>query len=248
MGTGRRALLLLLMVIGLTAASLVTIALRPAVLGLDLQGGIEVILKGRATPQSPVTTDAINRSVEVIRSRVDKFGVSEPEIQTQGKDEIVVSLPGADDPQVVTDLIRPAQLRFYDYEDNLEAGPNPSLYAMVTRSARITPKEPERGEPTFYAFRKDAAHTQVKGAHLGGPRFGAPPFLQQRGLGPRFPQRGAWRANQTGDSQIVPVSAGAVWVGHGAVPPDEASRRKLPCGRCALPTPRAGQPSTVLRA
>ncbi len=161
MGTGRRALLLLLMVIGLTAASLVTIALRPAVLGLDLQGGIEVILKGQDTPDAQVTPESVDRAVEVIRRRVDKFGVSEPEIQTQGKDEIVVSLPGADDPQVVEDLIKPAQLRFYDYTDNLEDGPNTSLFATVTRATKIDPQEPKGKKPTFYAFRTGAPHAQV---------------------------------------------------------------------------------------
>ena len=122
MSTGRRSLLFFLVVIGLVAASAVAIALRPAVLGLDLQGGVEVVLQGKATRDSEVNQEAIDRSVEVIRSRVDAFGVAEPEIQTQGDDQIVVSLPGARNPeQVVEDLIKPAQLVFTDYQANFVA-------------------------------------------------------------------------------------------------------------------------------
>ena len=55
----RRPLLLLAVVIGLVAASLVAIALRPAVLGLDLQGGVEVVLQGEPTEDAEVTPEAI---------------------------------------------------------------------------------------------------------------------------------------------------------------------------------------------
>ena len=88
MSTRRRSLLFLLVIIGLICASVVVVAVKPVVLGLDLQGGVEVILQGKATRDSEVNKEAIERSVEVIRNRVDAFGVSEPEIQTQGDDQI----------------------------------------------------------------------------------------------------------------------------------------------------------------
>jgi SecD/SecF fusion protein len=151
----RRPLLLIAVVVGLLAASLVAIALRPAVLGLDLEGGVEVVLQGRATETSQVTPEAIDRSVEIIRSRVDSFGVAEPEIQTQGNDQIVVSLPGADNPeQVVNDLIRPAQLTFINFERNVvDPTPSTSLWDAV-QLAKKTKPESTRGLPTYYAFDK----------------------------------------------------------------------------------------------
>jgi SecD/SecF fusion protein len=154
----KRPLLLLAVIVGLLAASLVAIAVRPAVLGLDLQGGVEVILQGQATDESEVTPEAIERSVEIIRSRVDAFGVSEPEIQTQGSDQIVVALPGADNPnQVVADLIQPAQLVFINFERNVvNKNGEPDLYKAVQLAIDTEPTG-TRGKPTFYAFRDKQA-------------------------------------------------------------------------------------------
>lgn len=58
-------------------------------------------------------TDALDRAVEIIRQRVDRFGVSEPSIQKQGNSRIVVELPGVDDPERVRDLLKgTARLEF----------------------------------------------------------------------------------------------------------------------------------------
>ena len=155
----RRPLLLLAVIIGLLAASLVAIALRPAVLGLDLQGGVEVVLEGQATDTSQVTPEAIERSVEIIRNRVDSFGVAEPEIQTQGDDQIVVALPGADNPeQVVNDLIQPAKLVFINFERNvvepdggdrpLRGGPARRRGRRRTRPTGCRPTTPSTSGPS----------------------------------------------------------------------------------------------------
>ena len=163
MSTRRRSILFLAVVIGLVLASIVVIASKPTVLGLDLQGGVEVVLQGKPTRDSQVNKEAIDRSVEVIRNRVDSFGVSEPEIQTQGDDQIVVSLPGARNPDsVVEDLIKPAQLVFTDYQANFVAQ-DPSLWKMTQKAQRTTPRPPVEGQATYYLFKKNAAHTLVAG-------------------------------------------------------------------------------------
>ncbi len=154
----RRTFLLLALVFGVVAAAAVAIAVRPTVLGLDLQGGVEVILQGKPTEQAQVTEEAIDRSVEIIRDRVNAFGVAEPEIQTQGDDQIVVALPGAEDPeQVVNDLINPAQLVFIPFEANV-VGPqtgNPSLYEATRLAARTEPEQ-DRGLQSLYAFDRES--------------------------------------------------------------------------------------------
>lgn len=160
----KRAWLMVAVVVGLACASIVAIMFRPAVLGLDLQGGVEVVLEGQPTPEAEVNEEAIDRSVEVIRSRVDAFGVAEPTIQTQGDDEIIVQLPGVENPEtVVTDLIQPAQLQFFDFEANL-VGPegDPSLQSTIRRAQEQPPVEDPRGGPTFWALDAD-------GNYLAGP-------------------------------------------------------------------------------
>lgn len=63
---------------------------------------------------------AVDQSLEVIRNRIDEFGVSEPVIQRQGKKQVVVQLPGVTDPDRAINLIgKTAQLKFYIVDDNV---------------------------------------------------------------------------------------------------------------------------------
>ena len=66
--------------------------------GLDLQGGTHVVLQAVDTPDAKVDDDALNRVVKIIERRVNELGLTEPTIQRQGKDRIIVELPGVKDP------------------------------------------------------------------------------------------------------------------------------------------------------
>lgn len=83
-------------------------------LGLDLRGGMHLLLKvdtSHLTGEAKI--DAGDRAVEVIRNRIDQFGVREPTIQKQGDDEIVVQLPGVTDRERAIDIIgKTAMLEF----------------------------------------------------------------------------------------------------------------------------------------
>lgn len=75
-------------------------------LGLDLQGGMHLVLKvDTSSLSSEAKEDAVDRALEVIRNRIDEFGVREPSIQKQGEDEIVVQLPGITDRDRAVSLI-----------------------------------------------------------------------------------------------------------------------------------------------
>jgi preprotein translocase subunit SecD len=74
-------------------------------LGLDLQGGSNIILECVDTPNAPVDNDAVNRALEIIRNRIDQLGVSEPLIQRQGERRILVQLPGVEDPDTAAGII-----------------------------------------------------------------------------------------------------------------------------------------------
>src|SRR5688572_19925889 len=80
---------------------------RP-LLGLDLQGGLSVVLR----PAEETDSEQLDQAIEIIRNRVDALGVAEPDITRQGGN-IVVSLPGVKDQQRALDLVgTTAELRF----------------------------------------------------------------------------------------------------------------------------------------
>ncbi|MCW2927629.1 MAG: secD [Thermoleophilia bacterium] len=113
-----------LAMLALVAAVLVAVFLagyyNAARLGLDLQGGLEVVLKATPNDGKELTSDQLTQSVEVIRKRVDTLGTTEPEIRTQGSDQIVVSLPGEADPDRAVAIVgKTAALRFFEWEENV---------------------------------------------------------------------------------------------------------------------------------
>jgi SecD/SecF fusion protein len=177
MGGRRRNLLILALVLGLLAASAIVIATKPTVLGLDLRGGTQLVYQARPTPQTPnVDADAIDRAINIIRTRTDKFGVSEPEISRVGSDGIQVGLPDVQDAQQAIDQIgTTAQLYFYDLEANIippkkgtpdpasQPDPNPeatytfpNLYEAVKFASKRKPEcfqnECTTNGPTYYMF------------------------------------------------------------------------------------------------
>ncbi len=75
-------------------------------LGLDLQGGMHLVLKVDTSKLTKKEAEgAPERALEVIRNRIDQFGVKEVSIQRQGKDEIVIQLPGVTDRDRALELI-----------------------------------------------------------------------------------------------------------------------------------------------
>ena len=83
--------------------------------GLDLQGGTHVVLQAVDTPDAKVDDDAVNRVVKIIERRINELGLTEPTIQRQGKDRIIVELPGVKDPdKAIAMLGRTALLEFKD--------------------------------------------------------------------------------------------------------------------------------------
>jgi SecD/SecF fusion protein len=83
-------------------------------LGLDLKGGMHLLLKIDTSHLSgQAKEDAADRAIEVIRNRIDQFGVREPFIQKQGIDEVVVQLPGITERDRAIDIIgKTAMLEF----------------------------------------------------------------------------------------------------------------------------------------
>ncbi|MCG8400123.1 MAG: protein translocase subunit SecD [Firmicutes bacterium] len=86
---------------------------KEIILGLDLQGGVHVLLEARDTPETKVDEESMKRAMAILENRINETGVTEPILQRQGKDRIIVELAGIEDPEkAVRDLIRPAYLEF----------------------------------------------------------------------------------------------------------------------------------------
>src|SRR3954465_16082163 len=168
-----------LILVGLILAALAGVALlaiprspahKKVTLGLDLQGGLEVVLK--AVPPLHKTCDAacMDRSVGIMRSRIDKLGVSEPEIRKQGSNQIVIQLAGVHDVNKAAEIIgTTAQLQFYDLEVDT-VGPSNNAGQVVAHSSLydlLTKVKPDtkNGGSQYYLFNE-----KKRGA--GGP--GAP--------------------------------------------------------------------------
>lgn len=116
----RKDLIRLIAIIGIiVAAAFYIFPLEGKIrLGLDLRGGSHIVLQCVSTPDAPVTEDAVSRVLEILRNRVDQFGVAEPVIQRAGNDRILVQLPGVKDPQAAIEILgRTAMLEFKDVED-----------------------------------------------------------------------------------------------------------------------------------
>src|SRR4030042_4961686 len=82
-------------------------------LGLDLKGGTQIILKPVVQGVEGVTDEDIDRAETIIRDRIDKLGISEPLVTRDYNQNIIVQLPGVDDPERAKELIgKTAQLEF----------------------------------------------------------------------------------------------------------------------------------------
>jgi preprotein translocase subunit SecD len=100
-------------------AAIVILLTYPFRFGLDIRGGIRVTLQCQKVQGVEITDDAVRRTIEVIRNRIDQLGVTEPSIYKEGTDKIVVELPGIKDPEKALEIIgQTALLEFKDEKGN----------------------------------------------------------------------------------------------------------------------------------
>ena len=95
-------------------------------LALDLQGGTQITLQAQLQSGKTVSSDQLNQAVSIIRQRINANGVSEAEINTQGKNNIVVSIPGKPDAATLNRIESAARLTF-----------RPVLYTETVASSSV---------------------------------------------------------------------------------------------------------------
>jgi len=86
--------------------------------GLDLQGGLQVLLEADVPPDQDLEPGSLDVAATIIESRVNALGVTEPLVQTQGERRIIVELPGVEDPELAIATIKETGLlEFVDAGD-----------------------------------------------------------------------------------------------------------------------------------
>jgi SecD/SecF fusion protein len=160
-----------LILMGLILAALVGVALlavpgspiqRKVTLGLDLQGGLEVVKKAVPEKGEQVDEEGMDDAVSIIRSRIDSVGAFEPEIRKQGSDQIVIELPGVRDQKRATELIgQTAKLELYDLQGDLIPGAsldtqqNPIARDSIFDLLSTQQTAARNGEPSAYYLIKE---------------------------------------------------------------------------------------------
>ena len=131
-----------------------TVRRVPLKRGLDLQGGMHLSLEVDDSKQAVADkSDALDRALKVVRTRIDEFGVSEPVVQKLGTDRIIVELPGIDDPQRAEAVVQKSAFLQFQITDKTQ-----SLDKVLPRIDQIIR---DKGAAGLVATNDSARKTQV---------------------------------------------------------------------------------------
>lgn len=124
-------------------------------LALDLQGGTQIVLTPQVSNKA-VSPEQMNQAVAIIRQRVDSAGVSEAEVNTQGTNNIVVSIPGTPDQDTINRIEASAKLDFRaviltSQATTASASPSASASASASGSASASPNPSASASPSASA-------------------------------------------------------------------------------------------------
>ena len=127
-------------------------------LGLDLRGGSSLLLElevAKLDKKEPLN-EAMSRAIEIIRNRIDQYGLAETQITRQGDKWILVQLPGVANPERAEALIgKTAMLEFRIVKENTEAYSKAIAkleggYMVVTKTAAVTGADLDNAKLTMY--------------------------------------------------------------------------------------------------
>ncbi|MCX5379410.1 protein translocase subunit SecD [Streptomyces sp. NBC_00091] len=164
---GRALAFILIAMVALTAGMFLTKQTTPR-LGIDLAGGTSITLKAKSEPGKPdaVNETNMNTAVGIIERRVNGLGVSESEVQTQGRDHIIVNIPkGTNEQQAREQVGTTAQLYFRPvlaFADGAPAAPEtkPSTSPSPSASGSGAPKTEGSSKPSAPATPSSSATSQ----------------------------------------------------------------------------------------
>lgn len=146
--------------------------------GLDLQGGLQVVLEAQPVAGQTLDAETLEGTRQTLERRINGLGVSEPLIQTRGNNQIIIELPGVDDPQEAIAIMQEtALLEIIDPQGmflpegmvvNTSLGPASGTAATLVASPQATPGTGAVGTPVAEAPPADGPvfETIVSGADL----------------------------------------------------------------------------------
>ena len=242
MTSRRRNLFVIALMLGLLVASVVIMITKETKLGLDLKGGVELVYQGEPTPQSKVTPEAIDRAIDIIRERVDRLGVAEPEIQRLGIDQISVGLPGVKNLERAKKQVgTTAQLLLYDWERNVLGNPPDARSRASTRRSSARPSS-NRSDRRQQHHDRHLLPLQAEQAARGRPG------LVARGPAVRVRREGSQGLRDPEGARRAPWCCRAERPEN--LPPTRPSSATSSCAttrRCAAPTSRTRARRTTRR-
>ncbi|MEU4981567.1 protein translocase subunit SecD [Streptomyces sp. NPDC021969] len=172
-----RALLALAVLAGAAAIALT----MPVRLGLDLRGGTQIVLETKSTETTKADREATDRTVEVLRGRIDALGVAEPTIVRSGENRVVVELPGVQDPKKAADVLgRTAQLTVHSVlgpaespaaKDGERVLPDESGQSLRLKDATLTGQDVKGADARFDQQGGAGWHVTVDFKDAGSDRW-----------------------------------------------------------------------------
>ena len=206
-------------------------------LGLDLRGGTSFLIQLAPQDDKEITPDLLDQAVEVIRKRVDAYGVSEPVITPQGTDRILVQIPGLDTKQIeVTkkELQKVAKLEFASVLPGgderiarIEAGEDimPPGYVIKTYKTKFEGKEIESKLLVKRKPELSGEHVKEAHAYFDQQGYGVSLSLDAEGgkifgdmTAAAAPTKGQIAIMLDGDIQTAPsVNNGAIYGGNAQI-------------------------------
>ena len=142
-------------------------------LGLDLQGGLEVVYNARQPDGTDPTVEQLQQTIAIINRRVNGMGTTEAQVQQQGLNQISVSLPGEKDPEHALAVIgKTAQLQFFvDYKQRISGAPAATPEDAIKQAQASTIRDLTPEEKKLIGQLSGDPAAEVRTVPANDPRF-----------------------------------------------------------------------------
>ena len=187
--------------------------------GLDLQGGVSVVMAASKPNDEPITTEEMDTATAIVTQRVNSLGASEATVQKQGDASILVQIPGATDPQQAIDTV--GRTGFLEFVNLLDIQDQQAVQALMMGEEGV-----QLTQGTYTAF---MTGDSIEGITVGPESEGSPNFS----VNLRLDSEGAARFAEVSRA-LAPFRGQIAIVLDGVVNSAPAVQSEIPDGRVAI--------------